>query len=132
MTRTALAVLALTVGCTVHTNDSSDSTLTVTNQSSFDIEQLFITQNHSATWGPNLLGSQPLLPGEVILLDGIACDTYDVLLVDETSAECEVDAFSLCFDDADWVITNNTCAVFTSALAASTDRPAQLDHARAR
>jgi hypothetical protein len=99
-------------GCAVHADDTSDSTLTVSNRSDYEIEDLFITLHHSSRWGSDFLGDQPLRPGEVIVLDHLPCDTYDVLIVDETDAECEVDAISLCFDDADWVITNNTCDVF--------------------
>ena len=107
-----LLVSALATGCTVSSSTNGSSSLTVTNNSSFDIKELYLTFSVSSGFGVNHLGNNPLLPGEQIVLDGIACDTYDVLFVDETNAECETDGISLCFDNADWVITNNTCAVF--------------------
>jgi hypothetical protein len=124
MTRTAFfaSLVTLTVsvaapvlggGCVVHDHDGddSDSSLTVNNDSSYNIDQLYVTDSGDKHWGPNLLGTEPLDPGDSVILD-IVCGTYDVLMVDDTGAQCEVDAISLCFDDATWNIKNNTCNVF--------------------
>ena len=115
MTRLASLIsalaLATTIGaCTVSTNASSD--LTVVNNSSFDIQELYLTFSTSSGWGSNHLGSNPLQPGETITLTGISCDTYDVLMVDQTGAMCEHDNLDLCLSSSEWVITNNTCSVF--------------------
>ena len=37
---------------------------------------------------------------------GLDCSTYDVLVVDELGAECELLGLDVCFDDAVWVIDN--------------------------
>jgi hypothetical protein len=92
-------------------SDSSNSSLTVRNDSDFEIDQLFVTGTDHASWGPNLLGNQPLLPGDAVSID-VSCGTFDALLVDETGAQCELDSIDLCFADATWVLNNNTCAVF--------------------
>ena len=104
--------LATTLGATGCIISDSGSDLTVTNNSSFDIQELYLTFSTSGGWGANHLGSNPLLPGESITLAGISCDTYDVLMVDETGAKCEHDNLDLCLSSASWVITNNTCSVF--------------------
>lgn len=112
----SLLVSALATGCVIEAGGTAtidpSSTLTVDNNSSFDLKELHLTLSTSASWGPNLLGQNLLLPGESIVLDGISCDTYDVLMVDETNAQCETNGVSICFGDAAWEITNNTCNVF--------------------
>lgn len=94
--------------------DDSDSTLLVVNESSFVIEEIYITDVNASGWGPDLTRGDVLFPDEEILLTDITCDFYDVLMVDETGLECEVLDIDLCFDDATWVITNNTCDVFAA------------------
>ncbi len=96
--------------------DDPDSTLLVINESDFVIEEIYITDVNSSGWGPDLTGGDVLFPEEEMLLTDISCDFYDVLMVDETGLECEVLDIDLCFDDATWVITNNTCDVFAAEL----------------
>jgi len=95
--------------------DDGDSTLLVINQSDFAIEEIHIVPIDSSGWGPDLTGGDILLPEEEMLLSDIPCDFYDVLMVDETGLECQVLDIDLCFDDATWVIDNDTCDVFEAA-----------------
>jgi hypothetical protein len=111
----ALGSLAL-VGCTT-SDPGPDATLRVQNSSDFAIVELHLTSVGSSTWGPNLLGSDILLPGESLTL-GVDCGHYDALLVDEDDVDCEIDNIDLCLNDADWIIRNNTCTVFGAARAA--------------
>jgi hypothetical protein len=120
--RTTSLALALAVGvagsaCVI---TESDSSLYVANHSDFEIHEMYVTPIESPTWGRNLLGNDILLPGGSMYV-ALDCGTYDALLVDETGATCEVQNLDLCFDDADWIIRNNTCAVFESARAAPAD-----------
>jgi hypothetical protein len=110
----ALGSLAL-VGCT--TDNGPDATLRVQNSSDFSIVDLRLTSVGSSTWGPNLLGNNPLDPGESLTL-GVDCDFYDAMLVDEDDVTCELNDLDLCLNDADWIIRNNTCTVFGAARAA--------------
>ena len=89
-----------------------DSTLLVVNESDFAIEEIYITDLGSPTWGPNLLAGDVLLPFEDILLTDILCDAYDVLIVAEDGLVCELGGISLCFDGATWILTNDTCDLF--------------------
>ena len=110
----ASLVLAVATGCVA---SSSDSSLTVSNDSDFTIQELYLTDVGSSTWGRNLLGGDVLVPGEALSL-GVDCGRYDALLVDEPNVQCELAGLDLCFDDAVWVIRNNTCSVFAARLAA--------------
>ncbi len=121
MTQLRLAALLLSLGsfatgCVV-SDGGDDATLRVTNQSDFVIEELRVVSSFSSGWGPNLLGGDVLFPDESITL-GLDCGTYDAQLIDEDNVTCEIFDLDLCFDDAEWVIRNNTCTVFGAARAA--------------
>lgn len=108
-----LGSAAFAAGCS--SSDDSDSTLTVDNQSDFSIEEIHVTQVDNADWGDNLL-SGPLDPGDTVTI-AVTCDTYDAKLIDESGVECDLHSVDLCFTDADWVIRNDTCNVFSAAKA---------------
>ncbi len=103
-----VAIALLTAGC-------ADSSLLVSNRSSFEIHELYVTQIENPSWGPNLL-DEVLQPGESFTLD-LCCGTYDTMLIDETGAICEVPYVDLCFEHADWVIRNTSCEVFEARAA---------------
>ncbi|MDB4961755.1 MAG: hypothetical protein JWP01_1754 [Myxococcales bacterium] len=107
----ACASLAAFTGCTTDDGFVADASLRVVNNSDFVIEQIYLTDTGSSTWGPNLLGGDVLFPDEELLL-GVNCDFYDALLVDEDGVECEINDIDLCLNDATWSIRNNTCTVF--------------------
>lgn len=93
-----------------------DASLTVTNNSDFAIVEIRVTEVDNSSWGDNLLRGDTLEPGEQLTLNA-DCGTYDALLVDEDGVDCELHSVDLCLNDADWVIGNNTCAVFGAARA---------------
>lgn len=108
-------------GCVITTTtDDLDSSLLVSNRSSFEIHEMYVTEIDSPTWGSNLLGTAILQPGQSFEL-GLPCNTYDAMLIDETGAICEIQNVELCFDDADWIITNRSCEVFAARAAAMAD-----------
>lgn len=113
---TIASFACLVSGCVI---EGGDSSLHVENRSDFEIHEMYVTDINSASWGPNLLHGDVLLPDESMSI-GLPCGTYDALLIDETGAACEVSAIDLCFEDADWIIRNTSCAVFEqrAALAA--------------
>ncbi len=113
-----LACLAAVVlgGCVV-TTDDLDSSLLVSNDSSFEIHELYVTEVDNPTWGANLLGRSVLFPGEQMEL-ALDCNSYDAMLIDETGASCEIQNVDLCEGAADWIITNRSCQVFEARAAA--------------
>ena len=88
-----------------------DASLSIDNQSSFVITEVYLTGVGSPSWGPNRLGGDVLYPDEILTL-GVSCGRYDALLVDQDGVDCELHNLDLCLNDADWVIQNNTCTVF--------------------
>src|SRR5262245_61416429 len=89
------ALLAVALGGCIVTTDDNDSTLTVDNQSSFVLDEVHVAAVSEDNWGPNLV-PEALFPGESVDIS-LTCDTYDVLVVDETGVECVLSSFDLCF-----------------------------------
>jgi hypothetical protein len=111
------ALLGLAVSCTLAactTSSGPDATLSVDNQSDFQIVEIYLTDVGSSSWGPNLIAGDTLNPGETLRL-GVNCSTYDAKLVDETNVSCEVDNLDLCLNDSVWIIHNDTCTAFSNA-----------------
>lgn len=96
-------LVALGVGACVVNDDAS---LTIYNGSDYAIMEIYLTPTGSSSWGPDLLGSDLLLPGEEVTIDFIDCDYYDILIVDEDGVECEILNVDFCFSDDVWTITN--------------------------
>jgi hypothetical protein len=115
----ACVVMGLGAAAVTGCSSSSDSggTLRVRNASDFAITEIHVTSVGNATWGPNLISGDILAPGESLTVD-VSCDTYDALLVDESGADCTIHNVDLCFNNADWIIQNDTCPVFAAAQAA--------------
>lgn len=112
----SVVAAAALAGCTASSDPDyiADASLLVINESDYTIFEIYLTEVDNPSWGPNLLAGDVLYPGEELLL-GVECDYYDALLVDEEGVECEIHSIDLCLNDADWVIRNNTCAVFEAA-----------------
>lgn len=111
-----LFAISCLAACTSDSDSGDDATLLVTNESDFVITDIYLTEVDNPDYGPNLLGNDVLLPGEDFLL-GVDCDFYDALIIDEDGVECEIFDIDLCLNDADWIIRNNTCAVFEAGAA---------------
>lgn len=87
-------------------------TLTVENASSTSLDALYIDQVGDDNFEDNLLGNQPLMMGDTLVLD-ISCDHYDVAVEHDGGAFCEQLDLELCFGSQDWVITDSFCSQMT-------------------
>lgn len=102
-----LPLLAFVIaGCVIIAD--GDSTLTIRNDSSTSLRDVRLAERGDR-WGPNLL-PYPLQPGAEVVLDGIDCGYYDVLVEDGPGASCVLYGVHLCFDDHVWVIDDRTLA----------------------
>lgn len=106
-----LLTASLAGGCVIAGDGVADATLEVSNNSDFVIEEIYLTDVNSSSWGGNLLGGDVLFPDESIVL-AVDCGYYDALLVDQDGVDCELHDLDLCLNDASWIINNNTCSVF--------------------
>lgn len=104
-------------GCVIVSDD--DNTITVYNESSYDLYALYITPQDVFDWGPNMLSGDVLYPGEYITIE-VGCDIYDVKVVDDTGVECELSGIDVCFgEDDSWVIDDFTLDVCAFGVAAT-------------
>lgn len=112
-----------------------DSELRVQNESSVVIEEIYVAQIDSSSWGPDRLGGEILFPGEGFTME-LTCDVYNVLVVDELGTECMLESLDLCFEDAIWFVTNGQLAgcdfVSIGSTASVTREPRALPAPRAQ
>jgi hypothetical protein len=98
----------------------SDSEITVQNESSFVLEEIYITPVDMFDWGPDRLGSDVLFPGESLTID-VGCDVYDVMVVDELGTECVLFDLDVCFENKTWVVTNADLSFCDFGVAATSE-----------
>ena len=96
-------------------------TVVVTNQSSFDIDELYLSPSASPSWEDDKLGDLTLTRGNTFALTGLACDVYDARVIDEDGDTCEIKAVRLCGETQTWVIDDDAligCQQKTQAASA--------------
>ncbi len=85
---------------------AKNATVTVANQSEWEIHQFFLSPADTDKWGADQLSEEVIGTGENFKLTEIPCDTYDVKLVDEDGDECVVQAVDICGGKGTWTITS--------------------------
>lgn len=100
------AALALVLFATVTLAASGDSEITIRNDSSWVLHELYLSSVDDEEWGPDQLGSEVIGQGDEFTLTDVPCEVYDVRLVDEDGDVCILDAVALCNHEASWDITN--------------------------
>lgn len=111
--RLAYLVLAAVVGGTAAIAAPPawwKGSLTVHNESDYDIHHLFLAPAHKRKWGKDWLGKDVLEPGESFLITGLDCTDYDIKVVDEEGDECIVEDVDFCLEDLTWEVTNRELA----------------------
>ena len=102
---TAIATAALVFGAGAVSAGTLDSSVNIKNNSSWEIHQVYVSPIDKTDWGDNLLkGNVVESKGGSVEIFKIACDTYDVRLVDEDGAMCIVPDISLCAEKDAWVV----------------------------
>jgi hypothetical protein len=82
------------------------ATVKIINQSKWEIHHVFLSPSGDDEWGPDQLEDQILAKGDSLTLTNIACDLYDVKVVDEDGDECVIEEADLCNDHSFWKITD--------------------------
>lgn len=80
------------------------STVSLTNESSWTITEMYLSAVDIEEWGPDQLGEKMIAPGDSYSLSDVPCDVYDVRLVDEDGDVCVVGGVKLCGADSAWKI----------------------------
>ncbi len=100
--RALVAALGLTFAGAAVAADTSNVSLT--NESSWVITELYLSAVDVSEWGPDQLGEQVIGSGTSFEISGVPCDVYDVRLVDEDGDVCVVGGVKLCGGDSAWKI----------------------------
>ena len=82
------------------------ATIEVVNKSKWDIHHLYLSSSDERHWGPDQLGDDILEPGDSFTLTHLACDDYDIKVVDEDGDECVIEEVELCREDSIWKLTD--------------------------
>ena len=80
------------------------SSVSLQNDSSWTIVEMYLSAVDVNEWGPDQLGDNMIAPGAAYSLSGVPCDVYDVRLVDEDGDVCVVGGVKLCGSDSAWTI----------------------------
>lgn len=84
--------------------------LTVENESDYDIHHFYLAPAHKTKWGKDWLGKEVLSPGETLTITGLDCTEYDIKVIDEEGDSCIVEDVDFCQEDLSWNITNRELA----------------------
>ncbi len=82
------------------------ATITVSNESRWEIHHLYLSSTDDQYWGPDQLGEDIIRPGHTFKLTDIPCNKYDVKVVDEDGDACVINSIKMCGDAQVWHLTN--------------------------
>jgi len=71
-------------------NSGAMTTITINQQSQYDIHRVYLSPTNQSQWGPDQLGAEILTRGESYTIQNVPCGSYDIRLVDEDADECEM------------------------------------------
>ncbi len=103
---TLASALALSFTACASDGDGLDSSLVISNESTYSFIEINLSPIDHVAWGADLLGTDVLVPGEQLETSGIPCGTYDIRIIDEDNDMCVLDTVDLCVDNAVWRIDN--------------------------
>ena len=82
--------------------------LVVRNQCTVPITEIHVAAVGSTAFGPNLISATALAPGASLTVN-VACDQYDVLLIDQAGEQLTLHNVNLCASNADFILASNAC-----------------------
>lgn len=83
-----------------------DSDITIHNDSSWVLTELYLSSTDDDEWGPDQLDDDVIESGEQFTLSDIPCEVYDVRVVDEDDDVCILNGVALCNHTAGWHIND--------------------------
>ncbi len=93
------------LGGTLQAQDAR-ATVTLINDSSWDVKHLYLREAGTTAWGPDQLTDTEMETGGSLKLKDLPCHTYDIKLVDDGGKTCTLTQATLCTSAGSWRITN--------------------------
>lgn len=78
----------------------------VMNFSKWEIHHIYLSETQADNWGIDRLRGRVLVNGDTITISNLACDTYDMKIVDQDGDECVIEEVELCNGTTTWRITD--------------------------
>jgi hypothetical protein len=103
-----VAVLCL-LGTTTLLSSARTQTASVTivNNSSWEIRHLYLSPADNDNWGPDQLNENPISPGESFTLNNLSCDQSSMRVISEDTDGCFLSNPIACTGNTVWTITND-------------------------
>ena len=110
-----IAMFAVVFGAYMLESSSTEAqrrtaTVTIRNNSSWNLHHFYVSPHDQNTWGPDQLGDEVIANGESFTITDIPCDAYDLKLVDEDGDQCIITDIDLCNENLVWTIDQSVLA----------------------
>jgi len=104
-----LFVIGGLMSMTMKKTSVNASKIVITNNSNWDIDNIYFSPVDEQSWGADVLGSDAILePGESVTVM-VDCATWDVKFVAEDDAECIVEDLDICEIAGTWSVDDLGC-----------------------
>jgi hypothetical protein len=84
----------------------TQTTITITNNSSREIRHVYLSPPDNDNWGPDQLNEAVIRPGNSFEL-GVSCDQSQIKVISEDKDGCFLDKTVDCASNSVWTITND-------------------------
>jgi hypothetical protein len=109
--RLALLVVALcalaAMPWLVRAQPQTGMSITVTNNSNWQIRHLYLTPADSNDWGADQLNDSILSPGASVTISADSCGGSGIKVISEDTDGCFLSKVVACADTGQWIIGNN-------------------------
>jgi hypothetical protein len=88
---------------------SNSSSVTIVNNSSRQIRNVYLSRVDVDDWGANQL-TDAIAPGQSVTIGNFSCDTQQIKVIGEDQDGCFLSAVVACGTSSTWTITNDSVA----------------------
>lgn len=103
-----VALLALASLPTQMKARTSSTSVSIVNNSSREIRNVYLSHVSADDWSDNQLGNGSIAPTQSVALSNISCDQQQVKVIAEDQDGCFLSTVVNCGEQATWTITNDT------------------------
>jgi hypothetical protein len=101
---TAAILLCAYIAAPMRAHAQRGAEILVTNNWGRDIHKLYLSPAKLNNWGPDQLGNSVIKAGAKFRLHNIACNKYDIKIVDGDGDACVMENVSLCEDSSELIL----------------------------
>jgi len=106
---TCIALLAVAALASART--STTTAVTIVNDSSREIRNVYLSHVNADDWSGNQLANgATIAPGQSVSLSNVTCDQQQVKVIGEDQEGCFLSTVVACDGNNTWTITNSTAA----------------------